>query len=136
MQNGGSQVYQQLDPVAKGYAQALVFCHGCSSFEREWEGITENDFAPETLAGLIADCARFLKAAAAVHPGGKTGLLGDIDAEQLGHTFFLSRQGSGVCFEDRDLEEDVATRLDELADNEFGYIEVEIGSDRKIHFLV
>lgn len=125
--------YSDLPPLVQGYADALYECEGNSSFQEDWNDITREDFATKTLMKMSEDCAAFYAAAITAHPDGEDGLLMEIDEYDLGYNFYLDRQGTGVGFRDRDLEE-LGDRLEEIAAG-FGWIEVEISDGREIVFL-
>lgn len=124
--------FDDLDPVSRGYAEAVVFFAGVGGDEDDWESISVFDFAPGALHRTVRDCYRFLLEASDLHPLGWRALLQDIDPEEFGHTFLLSRQGSGVSFADRDIDEGVAQRLDEIS-GVFGSLTFEVGDDGKVH---
>ncbi len=82
-----------------------------------------DDLAPETLAKMTADCAKFLTENAAD--------IGD-NVSQAGHDFWLTRTRSGVGFWDRDCWPDDGKRLTEAAHG-FGEVNLYVGDDGKIY---
>src|SRR5262245_12754239 len=70
-----------------------------TSFERY--GCSKDDLAPETLAGIEADCADFYNAN---HEQWE-------DDELAGHDFWLTRNGHGAGFWDGDYPDDVGDAL-------------------------
>lgn len=125
--------YIDLLPYAQGYADALLECQGSCALGDEWTGIGPEDFAKSALRQIHIDCDQFFRAAIELHPDGEDGLMLEIDEYDLGYNFYLDRQGTGVGFRDRDLDE-LGEKLSALAEG-FGWIEVEISDDRKISFL-
>jgi hypothetical protein len=85
---------------------------------------TIRDFAPETLAKLTADCARFQTENAALLAAS------GLSDEQAGHDFWLTRCGHGAGFWDRGLGE-VGERLTEAA-KVFGNVDLYVGDDGKV----
>jgi hypothetical protein len=70
-----------------------------------------DDIAPESLAAITADCAMFLDINAKD--------LANINAEQAGHDFWLTRNGHGAGFWDRGLGA-VGERLTASCKHDFG----------------
>jgi hypothetical protein len=120
-----------VDPVSRGYAEAVLFFGGADGDEDEWESISVFDFAPGVLHRIVRDCYRFLTEALGLHPRGWRGLR-ELDPEEFGHTFLLARQESGVSFTDRDIDQGIAQKLDEIAEV-FGPAYFEVGDDGKVH---
>lgn len=81
------------------------------------------DIAPDTLKGMIKDCADFQEAEAADLEG--------LDPSQSGHDFWLTRNGHGAGFWDRGLG-DVGDRLTDAA-HAYGSHDLYVGDDNKIH---
>lgn len=83
-----------------------------------------DDIAPDAMEKARNDCASFVQK--------NTVLLADMDAEQAGHDFWLTRNGHGAGFWDRDL----GARGDALtkACKEFGEVNAIVGDDNKIYF--
>jgi hypothetical protein len=81
------------------------------------------DFAPETLASIVADCKAFQEAHA-----------DDIgsELERAGHDFWLTRNGHGAGFWDGDWEDDIGAKLTE-ASHGFGSVDLYIGDDGLIY---
>lgn len=80
------------------------------------------DLAPETLATMDRECAAFEAANAE-----------DIeDDSQAGHDFWLTRNGHGTGFWDRDGDPATMERLT-TASEKAGEVYLEVGDDGKIH---
>lgn len=127
------ETYGDLLPIAQGYADALLECQGNCAIGDEWHGLGPDDFSKGALRKIYLDCEKFFRAAIELHPDGEDGLMLEIDDYDLGFNFYLDRQGTGVGFRDRHLDE-LGDRLEQCAAG-FGWIEVEITPDRKIDFL-
>lgn len=131
--NDDQIAYSDLTPLAQGYADALLECQGSCAIADEWHGIGRDDFMKDTLRKVAEDCSSFLNAARKCHPDGEDGLLFEIDEYNLGFHFYLARQGTGVAFHGLGLD-DLGEKLEECAAG-FGWIAVEITTDRRIAFL-
>ncbi len=83
----------------------------------------ENDLAPETLAAMRADCEAFLEMA-------KDYLTDDWFDSQVGHDFWLTRNGHGAGFWDRGLPN--GDKLTEIAKT-FGSAYLYVGDDEQIY---
>lgn len=81
------------------------------------------DLAPEALAEIIADVEAFTADNAAD--------LADLDAAQVGHDFYLTRNGHGAGFWDRGLG-DVGERLTQAA-KVYGTSELYPGDDGRLY---
>lgn len=122
--------YDDLLPIQRGYADALLECHGHCAIGDEWDGIGPQDFSRDVLRQIYIDCEAFLKAAIVIHPEGEDGLMRDIDEHDLGFNFYLDRQRTGVGFRDLSLGE-LGEHLEECAAS-FGWVEVMLTPDRRI----
>lgn len=89
------------------------------------EGFTQDDLAPEVKQEAERDCQAFLEMCAADLAASG---LGD---GQIGHDFWLSRNGHGAGFWDRDLGE-IGERLTKAAKT-FGEINLYVGDDGKVY---
>lgn len=93
--------------------------------------------APETLAAMIADCAKFqtdndLTIRQALHKGQGTIRLMDNDHARAGADFWFTRNGHGCGFWDGDWPEPYATELDNAAKT-FGEVYLHVGDDGLIY---
>lgn len=95
--------YGDPDAMPEGFFTAFIECALWSSTDNADESggapLDDNydidDIAPETLAELRKDCVDFWESNLAD--------LGDLDDEQAGHDFWLTRNGHGAGFWDRGL---------------------------------
>jgi len=84
-------------------------------------GFSAADIAPETLASMVADCAKF-QAENDLSEGGDS---------QAGHDFWLTRNGHGAGFWDGDWPE-TGDALTEAC-RAYGEVELYVGDDCKIY---
>lgn len=138
-----ASAFNALDGFTRGYIEALFFtdeerlCEE-SDGERETPSVAINmatmescfvggnsfgfaDLAPETLAKIIADCARFQEANRALLD---EAYQRDYDDESAGRDFWYTRNGHGVGYWDREaLETDDSEQYESLTDEmrEAGY---------------
>lgn len=113
--------FADLDQFTQGYVEAMFWtesCHGDDFTMARWhdadtqEEIADGsadgnipsdagftDLHPDAIADIIADCVAFQKAAAAPLA---IAYAGDYSADQAGHDFWLTRNGHGTGFWDRD----------------------------------
>ena len=126
----------QLDSFTRAYIEAALWSTNDESDERGGEPMDANydinDIAPETLAEMAADCAKFQAENAAAlalydHPQWTAADLG-------GHDFWLTRNGHGCGFWDRNecLPEDAGQRLTAAAES-YGEVYLYVGDDGLIY---
>lgn len=124
----------KLDEFAKAYIQTALW----SSIEDDDipldENYSEDDLAPECLAKMVADCARFQSENAddlnpdnCLKYGPDFGPMG-----RAGHDFWLTRNGHGAGFWDGDWVDIVGERLTK-ASKTFGECDLYVGDDGKIY---
>lgn len=129
----------KLDHFTLAYIQAALWSTNDESNESGGEPLDSNysieDIAPDTMAKIVADCARFQELHGALfvmknirRPTGDAGSC----SEMAGHDFWLTRCGHGAGFWDGDWEEPAATILTDSA-KEFGEIDIYVGGDKKLH---
>lgn len=82
------------------------------------------DLAPETLQKCVDDCNQFLALAGAITNG--------LDLEDLGHDFWLTRNGHGAGFWDGDYEKAIGLALTQIAES-FSALDAYVGDDGKIY---
>ena len=125
--------WTDLDPFTQGYIEALFFTSeddlGMAANGHLNDPVGFSDLAPETLARIIADCAKFQDGRAWAdtlegHP--------DADEEHAGRDFWYTRQGHGCGFWDGDWPEPYATALTEAAEA-FPSQDVYLGDDGKVY---
>lgn len=80
-----------------------------------------SDFSPEAVQAAEKDCLDFLS----------TNDVGDLDEEEVGHNFWLTRNGHGTGFWDRDLGQ--LGRDLTKASKVYGSCDVYLGDDGKLH---
>ncbi len=114
----------RMDAFTRQYFETALWSSTDESDDQGGEPLDKNygvgDIADETRWQMIADCADFQK---------RFGHLYD-DSEQAGHDFWLSRNGHGTGFFDRDTE-----HADELqtAAKSYGEFDLYVGDDGEIH---
>lgn len=123
------------------FLKAYITCALWSSNDDGGDSLDANydvdDLAPSALRAMREDCARFEREAAAeleeaygnFRNGGANPR--EYTASDAGHDFWLSRNGHGAGFFDRDLAE-AADKLQERA-RAFGDCELYVGDDGKIY---
>jgi len=86
---------------------------------------TAHEIAPESLEKMTDDCEAFFVKA------GKLLETSELNCEQIGHDFWLTRNGHGTGFWDRGLG-DVGNKLTTLS-KEFGEVWLYVGDDDLIY---
>jgi len=117
-----------LDPFVSAYLEAALWSSNDNSDpETGGEPLDQNfgieDIAPESIEKAKADCAAFRQQAG--------DLLNEIDDEQAGHDFWLTRCGHGAGFWDRGLG-DVGEKLSDIA-RAFGNCDAIVGDDGNVY---
>ena len=120
------------DKLVRGYLECLFWSEmdqtndqGCSPLE---DNYSPDDLAPCAMQLIEADCAKFLERAETSIPH----LLDDHFLEQIGHDFWLTRNGHGAGFWDGDYDKAAGDELTRLA-REFGTINAVVGDDGLIY---
>lgn len=139
--------YLALDTFTRAYIEALFFTEGESLDDERMSQNPQDaarlvvgfaDLAPETLATIAADCARFwAENAADLATAGEAGY----SMYQCGHDFWLTRNGHGAGFWDRpalacySVVGDVRTLGDRLSDacKSFGEVSACLGDGGKVY---
>ena len=101
---------EQLDYFVKGYCIALLWASIYHDQDRETfldENHCIDDISSRSMKIIRNECQMFMNHAHDTLDNG--------DLEQHGHDFFMTRQGHGVGFYDRDLPKDKAKTLDRIA---------------------
>jgi len=122
--------WRDLDSFTQGYVEAMFFTSTGDDGEAFAEGFA--DLAPETLARIIADCAKFQEGSAwlrAVNAAKGYDFPGEADA---GRDFWFTRNGHGCGFWDGDWPEPHATALTDAA-RAFGEVDAYLGDDGKVY---
>ena len=108
---------------------AYVTCALWSSMDEEGEPLDLNyfptDLSPELVTSMKEDVVDFVKGNKEVLEQSK------LSDDQIGHDFWLNRNGHGVGFWDRGLGE-IGTKLSEAAEVYSG-IDLYVGDDGKIY---
>lgn len=122
-----------LDDFARGYITCLLWSSVGDDDQPLDATYGPEDVAPETLARIVADCAKFqadnaadLEAGPARQPQNCTA------AEYAGHDFWLTRCGHGCGFWDGDWPEEAGERLTTAA-HAFGNVDPYVGDDGLIY---
>lgn len=131
-----------LDSFTRAYITCALWSSNDQSNEQGGEPLDCNygpeNIAPETLASMAADCARFqaenaklLAAYCATHQPKD----GSESITYAGHDLWLSRNGHGAGFFDRTSEGVPRVVCDRLQDaaRAFGGVDLYIGDDGQIH---
>ena len=126
---GNGRTYQvdwpELDTFTQGYIEALFFTDASDSDDELYEkGFS--DLAPETLAAIIDDCAKFQALDA------WKGADRFPDDARGGRDFWYTRNGHGCGFWDGDWSEPYATSLT-TASKAFRSLDAYLGDDGKVY---
>jgi hypothetical protein len=118
----------RMNPMLIAYIDAAL---GSTSDESDESGgdplertYSVSDIAPDTLAAMASDVARFERENADDLAHGTSDL--------AGHDFWLTRNGHGAGFWDGDWPQDVGERLTSAA-KAFGEVDLYVGDDKQIH---
>ena len=116
-----------MDSFLSAYIETALWSSSTDDGEPLDDTHGNEDLAPETLAKMAADCARFESAIESIE-------LGDHDpgSEYVAHDFWLTRNGHGAGFWDGDYPEPQATLLTDIAKG-FGEVTLYVGDDGKIY---
>lgn len=126
-----------LDEFTRAYIECALWSETDNADDTGGEPLDKNysidDIAPEAIQRMAEDCDKFQRDHAALLERAKYGAREWSDAEMAGHDFWLTRNGHGAGFWDRDLGE-VGEALTEAADT-FGECNLIVGDDGKIYVL-
>lgn len=110
------------------FQRAYIECALWSSMDDDGEpldsGRDASDVAPKALASMAADCDAFREMVGEA--------LDDIDDEQAGHDFWLTRNRHGAGFWDRGYAPAIDKALTDAA-HSFGEVNLYVGDDELIH---
>lgn len=116
---------KKIDDFTKGYIEAALW----SSIDENEEPLDKNygikDVSPESLSEIISDCEAFQSEMAKYLEKAGT-------PEYNGHDFWLTRNGHGAGFWDREYDEEIADVLSGAAEF-MGECYLYVGDDGKIH---
>lgn len=118
------QMQQNMDPFTHAYVEAALW----SSSDDDGTPLDQDkgidDISDETFMTMIRDCHAFETKYA--------NLLSEIDDEQAGHDFWLTREHHGAGFWDRGYPDNIGELLTNAA-HSFGEFSLYIGDDGKIY---
>lgn len=119
--------FQDLSPFVQAYITCALWSSTDNSRDDGGDPLDDNydysDLSPECIATMVKDCESFQEA----HADDLEGL----DSSQCGRDFWLTRNGHGVGFWDRDLGE-LGDRLT-LACEPYGEAYLYVGDDGMVH---
>jgi len=128
-----------MDEFTRGFLETALWSSTDNSDDSGGEPLDKNysidDIAPESVAGLSADCRRFQhENAADLKAAYEHGIRNSDAGDEFsaGHDFWLTRCGHGAGFWDGDYPEPQATRLTK-ASEKFGNVDLYIGDDGVIY---
>lgn len=125
-----------MDDFTKAYMEAALWSTNDESTPSGGEPLDKNystkDIARETVDQMMQDCARFQQENAADLALYDMTNVEWSAAAQGGYDFWLSRNGHGVSFRDRDLPEDAIERLMAAAET-YGEVNLYVGDDGLIY---
>jgi hypothetical protein len=115
------------DDFTRAYIEAALWTSTDNSNDSGGEPLDKNyssgDLTADTLRAMIGDCKKFqaenAPMLARAYDEGKSARGGSYDESYAGHDFWLTRNGHGAGFWDRDLPEDVGEALTK-ASKKFG----------------
>lgn len=119
----------QLDSFTRAYIECALWSSMDNANEQGGEPLDKNysqsDIAPETLAEMIADCARFQSE--------NSEALKDYPSENAGHDFWLTRNGHGAGFWENDFGTEADCEKLTAACEEFKEFDLYVGDDGLIY---
>lgn len=105
--------WRELDDFVTGFLECALWATSAEGPGNDGQPVGNlddfldiDDLCPETIRKAREDCDAFRESAGI--------LLDDIDESQAGHDFFLTREGHGAGFWDRDHPGDIGDRLSDL----------------------
>lgn len=120
--------WNNLDPFVRGYIEAMFFCEA-NPDNPEMEHAEFADLSFAAMMTICADCNAFQMENQDDLDGAYN--LYQMDDDQLGRDFWFTRNGHGVGYWDRDMD-DLGDRLTEGA-HKFGEQWVYRGDDGKVY---
>ena len=133
-------VWNEIDAFTQAYVDAMLWATSDNSDDQGGEPLDKNysidDIAESAMEKIVADCKRFQEENAAdiaTIPYRRTNDGNWSGKEQAGHDFWLTRNGHGTGFWDREyLDDDVAKRLTS-ASHKFGEVYPCVGDNGLIY---
>ena len=130
-----AQLYSDLDAFTQGYVEAMFFTDTGYPENEELEHATVNDLAPEAWALIHAECEAFQVLAKDLLD--QAYARDDYSEEQAGRDFWLTRNGHGAGFWDRDQlqEGELGDALSALCGwrTPFRGVDLYMGDDGKVY---
>ena len=130
---------KDLDAFTRAYIECALWSSDDNADDSGGEPLDKNysieDIAPESLASMAADCAKFQ-----VDNAGLLNVVYDVcSLTRAGHCFWLNRNGHGSGFWDEFFGKDEALNkafhaLD-VASKEFGTCDIDVGDDKKLYIM-
>jgi hypothetical protein len=118
----------KLDKFTLAYIECALWSTNDESNEQGGEPFDANygieDIAPEALEKIKADCDKF--------QADNETLLSELDLEQSGHDFWLTRNRHGAGFWDGDYNKALGDALTD-ASHKFGEVDLYLGDDGMIY---
>lgn len=131
----GVNVVDSLDEFTRAYIECALWSETDNSRDDGGDPLDKNysieDIAPEALAIIVADCAKFQREHAALLAQAHYNRREWTDAEMAGHDFWLTRNGHGAGFWDRGLGS-LGDTLTEACDP-YGECHLTVEDDGKIY---
>lgn len=126
-----TNTYDQCDEFTKGYIEAAFWTE---SDEDELNDLGVYDIAQSSLDTIVADCKRFQEENADSLALAYTSE--EYDASHAGHDYWLTRNGHGAGFWERQALDEIDNRLGDRLTVASGSksIYVSVGDDKQIHF--
>lgn len=117
-------LHRDVDTFTRSYIECALWSSTDDNDSPLDSRFTWADLSNETLAGMVADCAKFQADNAA-----------DLQGESIshaGHDFWLTRNGHGAGFWDGDYDDEKGKRLTD-ASHAFGERNLYVGDDGKLY---
>ena len=123
--------YSDLTPFQKGYVEAMFWTDASPDAEADLKDKTISDLSQDAINRILTDCTRFEDYAADLLA---LAYANDYPEERAGHDFWLTRNGHGAGFWDRDelMAEGLGDRLSKRA-RKFGQVGLYVGDDGKVY---
>ena len=128
MPQSAGRTFAQLDSTLRGYIEAAFFTE-CHCDNPDLESATFDDLAPETLANMASDCARF----ESMIENAPWPEEFDLDYEKLGRDLWFTRNGHGVGFWESDRWPEAAGAVCTAAAKALGTSDLYRGDDGRVY---
>jgi hypothetical protein len=111
----GAEMTYSLDAIFKGYATCALWSSADQTTESGGHPLDDNfsidDISDEAKEKIMKDCQDFIDTVDMTNEF----LLDGLDLEQIGHDFWLTRNGHGCGFWDGDYEEEIGEKLTKIS---------------------